>query len=297
MNRYLTHSTILYHLTRRFKSNCHDSAVSIAAGTAYHKLPRIYHSFDPTAAKDVVLSLDASHYLTVVMRLKIGQQFRIFNELHGEFVAQLKLISKKSSSVTLCQRLRSPPTSTESLPIILSFALIKKPNLKLLLSKATELGVSHFQPIVTQNTNMELDLSEPSSSWSRLLIESAEQCERLTIPTISPTIHLAQFIEKRKLDHNHVVICRERQDGEIDDRLPIIKTIHDTWSSSSSTPVDILCGPEGGFTKEEFTMLTALPNRAFVSLGPTILRAETAAVSAISCAVGVRECLTHSATL
>jgi 16S rRNA (uracil1498-N3)-methyltransferase len=168
--------------------------------------------------------------------------------------------------VLLGQQTRVP---TETLPITLYFAPIKRQRLEMLLEKATELGVTHLQPIKTQHS-MELGNIERLQA---IVLEAAEQCERLTVPKIYPLIDLKTLVAK--WDAQRILYwCLERAGS------PLLETL------DASKPIAFLTGPEGGFSQEEIAWLKEQTFVKPVSLGNTILRAETAAIVALGVAMG-----------
>jgi 16S rRNA (uracil1498-N3)-methyltransferase len=190
--------------------------------------------------------------------------------------------------------------------------------MQILLEKATELGVRDIVPVVTQNTQHQ---TENLEQFRSTLIQSAEQCERLSIPVIHDLIGLGKLLEKYKQaamsadrgvdggsSMQELLVCAERLDGADHIRgeqtaprgaaKPLLAEVQRILSAQRSAPCpvetisacdfSILIGPEGGFTEKELEQLAVHPAATLVSLGPSILRAETAALyalSTVSCAL------------
>lgn len=274
--------------------------------TIIHKLPRVYCPEINSSIKEafelnsdskpqlMITNSDVMHYLLNVMRIQEDHYFRIFNENSGEFKVKVISSNKKQGKLTIQfeQQLKDTK-SIDDLPVVLYFAPIKKTNLKTILSKATELGVSHMVPVITQNTNNLQEL-EKIHEWRKYLIESAEQCERLTIPTLYNPISLKDLGNLNNIgSHTPTIsklliakerlLCSDRNNSLwyfLQGYFDLSKTKHNHVHKSQL--LGVLCGPEGGFTKEEFELMNLWQHKDYVSLGPTILRSETAVISLLS---------------
>ena len=293
-----------------------------------HQLPRIFVESLQAGQLHSDLSGDNLHYVLNVMRLKNGNRVRVFNENIGEWLAEIRTTGPrgKNASLLLDEQLREVQSDRKGLlPCSLLVAPIKKARFKLLIEKATELGVAHIIPIITQNTQHAVD-SDSIEQFRNAAIQSAEQCERLTVPCIHDPITLQHLLDlssgnpsadsahnrlstvSRMLDSTKpLLVCAERVRvaGETEESVqgqarsaadlqaqPLLSAVqhilrhppaHHAAASSTQEPYfNILTGPEGGFTELELQKLSALPAASLVSLGPTILRAETAAVFALS---------------
>ena len=224
------------------------------------------NSLDPT----VIIALDngQTHYLKHVMRKSVSDKIVVFNGKDGEWEAEITELGKKSGHIQILLQTRE---QTESPDIKLLFAPIKLGHIDYLIEKATELGVSSISPVVTQRTVVK------RVNLDRLMkhaIEASEQCERLTVPKIDELqtleVALKNWNPERKL-----ILCDETGGG---------KPIADALSMhEEGKPYALLIGPEGGFTKDELAMLHKLPYIIPVGLGPRVLRADTAALAALSC--------------
>lgn len=209
-------------------------------------------------------------YLTKVMRQKTGDQIFVFNGCEGEFMAEIFAIEKKSLILQIGEKtseLKLAPSVT------LAFALVKNVRIDFVAAKATELGVSRFQPIITKNTIADrINLERFRANVK----EACEQCERNDFPAILPLEKLEKFLSKNSDVANKIfILCDESGHGaKAGDILPRI--------SAYDQEVIVLVGPEGGFAKEEFDQMRQLKNLHSISLGPRILRADTAIISALT---------------
>jgi len=259
------------------------------------KYPRIFLNNGLSLNNVYVLEEEQSHYISNVMRLKVGAKLRIFDNLSCEYIASISDINKKRSSlqvsVDIIEQIKNKTDKyAQPLPITLYCAPIKKQRMKLLLEKVTELGISTIVPVITQNTN---DLSGINNAEAnqKVLIESAEQSERLYVPTVLPSVKFTNFLQSISSgtspcdDVSMLLVCRERADQAVSS---IYNTLQKCYNGKSK--VGILIGPEGGFTQEEFEIMekySAMENTkvkiVFVTLGDNmLLRSETAAIVAIA---------------
>lgn len=221
----------------------------------------------PLQSNEVVkLNEDQSHYLCNVMRLDVGSPVICFNGCDGEFQCNIEVVSKKCCVLRVAARLR-PFKAVPDVWIL--FAPVKKDCTDFIIEKATELGAAKIIPVQTRYTVVERVRTE---RYSAQAAEASEQSRRLDIPKISELTTLADLLsnwdEKRCL-----YFMDETGNGQ-----PAAKV----FAASSSSPAAILVGPEGGFAAEELNLLRGLPFARAVSLGPRILRAETAVAAALS---------------
>ncbi len=208
-------------------------------------------------------------YLTKVMRQKIGDRFFIFNGLDGEFVAQITEIEKKSLSVEVGEKI----SDLKKVPnVTLAFALIKNVRIDFVAEKATELGVARFQPILTQRTIVDkINLERFSANVK----EACEQCERNDFPEIFPLKKLEKFLCEDEIEKKILILCDESGQGaKASEVLPALR--------DREKEIVVLIGPEGGFSESEFSKMRQLKNLFAISLGPRILRADTAMISALT---------------
>lgn len=227
---------------------------------------RLFLDTPLTAEASIEIERDHAHYLFNVMRLSAGETVRVFNGQDGEWEATIVEASKKRGVLRADTQTRP---QAEPPDIELIFAPIKKARTDFIVEKACELGCRSIRPVFTRYTNSErLNLPRLRAH----MVEAAEQCEGLSIPALEPPEKLSALLSK--WDERTLIFCDEaRSAPEIFTALSKL---------SPGTPVSVLIGPEGGFSPEEAKQLHALDNVIPVSLGPRILRADTAAVAAIT---------------
>lgn len=222
--------------------------------------------------EDQPLGLDhaQAHFLRSVLRLESGALLALFNGRDGEWLAEIEGLGKGWASLRLRERLREQSRDPD---LWLSFAPIKRARIDFLAEKATELGVARLLPAMTRRTNVERVKIERLAANAR---EAAEQTERLTVPEVAPPRPLEEILGDWPEDRP-LIACAEA--GEA---VPIVEHLAG-WKRDAGQPAGILTGPEGGFAPEEFELLRRHPQVSLVSLGPRILRADTAALAALAC--------------
>ncbi|HUE44908.1 MAG TPA: 16S rRNA (uracil(1498)-N(3))-methyltransferase [Aestuariivirgaceae bacterium] len=230
------------------------------------RIPRLYVDAPLATGTSVTLNRQQSHYVANVMRLKSGDALRLFNGRDGEYLCTIETAGKRDGAVTCTEqtaRHREPP----DLDYI--FAPLKHARLDYMAQKATEMGVRRLRPVFTERTisqRVNLDRLEANT------IEAAEQCNMVTVPEVLPPepldAVLANWDPSRRL-----IVCDEA--APIADPLAALKAV-------PSGPLALLVGPEGGFTEAEAETLRALAFVTAISLGPRIMRADTAAVAALA---------------
>jgi len=226
---------------------------------------RLFVPQDLAAGYGVILTLDQSRYLTSVMRQPIGAQVLLFNGRDGEWTATLTENGKRGALLKV-DELARPMALGPDLDLII--ALVKRGRVETIVEKAAELGVRRVRLTITRRTNVDF---VKLGRLDAIAMEAAEQTGRLDVPTVEDPVKLAEILDgwdpARKL-----VFCDEGGDA-----LPAIQAL-----AGSQGPAAILIGPEGGFSPEERERLRALPFVTPVSLGPRILRADTAAIAALT---------------
>ncbi|NVK19009.1 MAG: 16S rRNA (uracil(1498)-N(3))-methyltransferase [Methylocystaceae bacterium] len=228
---------------------------------------RLYAEDQLTGDKQIELSSDQAHYINNVMRLNVGDEVLLFNALDGEWAATIQESKKKRCVLQVGSKTRD----TEKMPDLwLCFAPIKKQRLDFIIEKATELGVSCLQPVITRHTIVSKIRTDRLHAQA---IEASEQCERLNIPDVKEAVSLTQLI-KDWPENRRLFVLDERGGAE-----PIDQALR----THKDGPHAFLTGPEGGFEASELDLLRKLPFVTPISLGPRILRADTAALAAISC--------------
>ena len=227
-----------------------------------YTLTRLYLDVSLTQGADVELSKEHAHYLGNVLRKGEGDSVRVFNAEFGELRAEIAVMSKGMAKLTIKEQLRAPKPC---LDIMLCFAPVRKHRTSFIVEKATELGVRTMQPVITTRTQFPKFNRQKAHLQA---IEAAEQTERLDIPEIAEPLKLEALLEG--WDASRTVIFAD----EAGDAFPVANVLK-TLSGSAA----ILIGPEGGFTPQERELLRGQTYVKAVSLGPRILRADTAALS------------------
>lgn len=227
---------------------------------------RLYVEQKLIAGASLILSEQQSHYLCNVMRLKKGSYLSCFNSTDGEFIACISVIHKKQTEIELGKQIRCPTNSPD---IWLLFSPIKKDRMDFLVEKSVELGVSALLPVITQYGITDKLKSERICAQ---MVDAAEQCERLDVPKLLPTDKLTDVL-KHWDTSRRLFFLDERGEGQ-----DCVKAFSDVGQTKSA----LLIGPEGGFSDAEADMLYQQSFVIPVSLGPRILRAETAGVAALS---------------
>ncbi len=220
-------------------------------------------------AEGALVELDGAqaNYLGHVMRLGIGAELLLFDGASGEWLARISETAKKRMMLTVERRTREP----EAIPDIwLAFAPVKRAQTDWLVEKATELGVARLIPVMTQRTVAE---RVKLGRLEAIAIEAAEQCGRTRLPEIVQPVGLKPFLHER--DEARRLYFADEAGGA------------EAAKSFAPGPALILIGPEGGFTDEERSLIRAAPNSIAISLGPRILRAETAALAALAAFMAV----------
>ncbi len=230
------------------------------------RVPRLYCEQTLDAGSELTLPREASHYLVTVLRSGDGAEVRLFNAIDGEWRCVISNANRKAARVICEERLReaTPPPDIDYL-----FAPLKSARLDDLAQKATEMGVRQLRPVITRRTvadKVNLDRMRANA------IEAAEQCNMVYVPDVAEPEKLKDVLASWP-DDRALIFCDERA-GQTS---PL-----DTLKRVKSAPLAVLIGPEGGFSEEERDMILALPNVVALSLGPRIMRADTAAVAVLA---------------
>lgn len=230
-----------------------------------HKLPRIYVDAPLEASLPVALDEQAAHHLRTVLRLGEGAQARLFNGRNGEWLARLIQRGKKHLDALPVEQLHGQPAPQAGLHLI--FAPIKKARMDFLIEKAVELGATDLHPVLTHRGEVRDIRRERLESQIR---DAAAQSERLELPKLHDLHPLDTLL------------------GAWDSAIPVMACIardSGTAPPAQVLPPDgpraVLIGPEGGFTTEETALMARYQWLSPVSLGDTVLRAETAALAAL----------------
>jgi 16S rRNA (uracil1498-N3)-methyltransferase len=225
-------------------------------------LPRLFVRVPLSEGAHVELHAPQTNYLGNVLRLGVGDDLLVFDGQSGEWLARIAEAGKKRMTLTVERLTRE----SETIPDVwLAFAPVKRAATDWLVEKATELGAARLVPVITQRTIAERVKLERLET---IAIEAAEQCGRTRLPEITEPVGLKQLLERR--DAARRLYFADESGGE------------PAADAFTPTPALILVGPEGGFTDDERSLIRAAPNATAISLGPRILRAETAALAALA---------------
>lgn len=232
---------------------------------------RLFVEADLAAGIEAPLDDAQFHYLRNVMRRPDGATLLLFNGRDGEWKARLAARGKKSAVAEVEVRTREQEQEPD---IWLCFAPVKRARIDYIAEKATELGVSVLQPILTRHTAVErVNVTRLRAN----AIEAAEQTERLSVPQIRDSLDLASLLNSWPAGRC-LLMCDETGGG-----LPIVEALSGLDATSRAAPWAIIVGPEGGFAEAELTALRRIKDVMSVGLGPRILRADTAALAALAC--------------
>ncbi len=239
---------------------------AMSAGRA---MPRLFVDGPLSAGGRLELSRAQAHYVRDVMRRAPGDSVLLFNGRDGEWRAAIE-IDRRGCAATAVEQTR--PQAPEP-DLWLVFAPVKRAPLDLVAGKATELGVSALWPVFTRRTAVgRVNLARLRANC----IEAAEQCRRLTAPDCFAPVRLEEALADWP-DERRIVLCDESGAGQ-----PVAGALA-AAGAGAGRPWAVITGPEGGFDPAEAAALAALPGVVRVSLGPRILRAETAAIAALAC--------------
>jgi 16S rRNA (uracil1498-N3)-methyltransferase len=225
---------------------------------------RLYVPHDLSAGAPLDLDEGQSRYLAAVMRQAVGDSVAVFNGRDGEWRATIAKVGKRA--VTLDVEAQTRPQATGS-DLDLIIALVKRARLETIVEKAAELGARRVRPVITERTNADHTRVERLRA---IATEASEQTGRLDVPSVAEPVKLERVLADWE-DGRRLLFCDEAGDAP-----PVLE------AATGSGPWAILIGPEGGFSGKEREALRALPFATPASLGPRILRADTAAISALT---------------
>jgi 16S rRNA (uracil1498-N3)-methyltransferase len=226
--------------------------------------PRLHVDVPLAAGATLTLPPPQSHYLAQVMRRQPGDVVRLFDGASGEWAAQVVSVGKKAVVVNL--ESQSAPQEAVA-DLWLCAAPLKRGRIDWVAEKACELGVARFVPVITRRTIVDkLNLDRLRAH----MVEAAEQCGRTALPMMVEPVTLAALL--KDWPGGRTLVFADESGGE-----PLAELC-----ARTPAPAAILIGPEGGFTPEERAAIRAIPEARAASLGPRILRADTAAVAAVA---------------
>ena len=204
-----------------------------------------------------------SHYLAKVMRLKVGEFFSLFNQ-SGEWEAEIDEISKGIVKFTVTKHLRSEENSKE---VWLAFSPIKSNYFNFMIQKSTELGITKFLPIIFDRTIVR---KINTQRLEKIIIEAAEQSNRINVPIIEKPQNLKSFLSKNNNKMNLIFTDLNSKNKKLD------------LNKLNDKPICIIIGPEGDFSESEREEILSYEGVNSIKISENILRSETAAISAIS---------------
>lgn len=236
----------------------------------FSNLHRIYINVPLTQNKSLYLDSKYVSYLSTVLRLKIGGQFRIFNEIDGEFITQIIEIQKKYLIIEIKQFLRKP----NFLPsLCLGLSVIKLNKMFDALMMAVQLGVTEITPLLTDRSQIR-DIN--IERLSRCVIEATEQAELFAPPQIHSPLPIEEYNNFQNCDL--IIYANEKE--EVKNSINTISIFPEK--------IALIIGPEGGFSEEEFMMFKRWDKAHSISLGSTVLRTETAVAAALAQIILIR---------
>jgi len=230
---------------------------------------RLHVTSPLAAAAAVAPTLDQSRYLTQVMRLKAGDDLLVFNGRDGEWRCTVAEVLKKGVILRAEEQVR-PQTFGPDLELIVS--VVKKARVETIVEKAAELGARRVRLVLTKRTNADRIRLDRLDAIAE---EAAEQTGRMDVPAVGDPIKLDALLDGWETGRR-LMFCDETGGA------PAISALAAAGAGAQEQKWSILIGPEGGFSPEEGERLRSLPFTTAVSLGPRILRADTAAIAAMT---------------
>ncbi|MEM7069178.1 MAG: 16S rRNA (uracil(1498)-N(3))-methyltransferase [Pseudomonadota bacterium] len=230
------------------------------------KSQRLFVEDDLTNGKTFEATREQANYLLNVLRLKDGEQILVFNGRDGEWQVEIKASGRKKCELRPTCQIRTQP---EPYSLVYCFAPLKQARLDYMIQKAVEMGVGVLQPVITQFTQVRT-INEKRIRANA--IEAAEQCGIINLPEIREPIKLeaiGQFVSAEATLYFCDETANQSRTSSAD-------------QASRETRNILLIGPEGGFSDEERKLIDTFPNLVRLGLGPRILRADTAAIAALS---------------
>ena len=230
------------------------------------KAPRLFVEAHIAPGPEIACALGQANYLVNVLRLRAGALVRVFNGRDGEWLAEITAAKRGKCTLAARERLRAQETPPD---IEYLFAPLKKARLDYMVQKATEMGVAALRPVMTAYTVAErVNLERMRAN----AIEAAEQCNILWVPEVAHPQSLREVLADWQAERR-LIFC--------DEAAPVASPIA-ALSAVARGPLAVLVGPEGGFNAEERTVLREADFTVPISLGPRVMRADTAAVAALA---------------
>ena len=229
---------------------------------------RIFIEKNIRIESEIVLSKSQSHYLKNVMRKKEEEKIFIFNSYDGEWLAKLRYVNKELRLIPTNQTRKA--TESFHVDIWICFGVIKPRNIGYLIEKTTEIGVNNFFPLKTEfSENIKLNYSR----LNKIAIEATEQSENINVPKIDEVTKLKDFFTKIDSDRK-IIMCDEKKKNN-----SIMKIL----GKNKFKKLAIFIGPVGGWSKNDMKEFLNQKEVFFISLGNSLLKADTAAIYALSC--------------
>lgn len=233
---------------------------------------RLFVDDDLAAGAGVELSAAQAHYLEHVLRMARGADIFLFNGRDGEWRAAIDSMGRKACTALVTEQSHEHQIGTD---LWLLFAPVKRAPIDFTAAKATELGVSLLWPVLTEYTAVSRVNTDRLHANA---VEAAEQCGRITVPEIREPAPLDRALDRWPAARR-ILLCDESGAG-----APVADALKaEGGDGEGPGPWAVLIGPEGGFSRSELDGLRKLPFVVSVGLGPRLLRADTAALSALTC--------------
>ncbi len=230
------------------------------------KSERLYVDAPLETGVSILCTRDQRNYLCNVLRLKTGDQILVFNGRDGEWRTSLSEVAKRTCTLTAIEKVRQ---QHDGPPITYLFAPLKRARLDYMVQKAVEMGVATLTPVMTRHTIVDrVNLERMRAN----VIEAAEQCGVLRLPTVEQPVTLDAVL-KSWPPGDPLIFCDEGADTA---------NPANVLSQLKPGPLAVLIGPEGGFSPAERDAILRHPAATNISLGPRIMRADTAAVAALA---------------
>ena len=217
-----------------------------------------------------------AHHLMHVMRAKAGQEVTVVDD-EGS-VARMEMTAFREDAVTLVLKERLAANTESPLELVLAQCLLKADKMDYVVQKAVELGVTEIVPVKSHNCVVRYDAKKAAARqarWQKIAEEAAKQCGRTALTEVTPIMDLSNLLKENSgMEDTEIVFCYENEDET---------TVKSCLQAAKGKRLILLIGPEGGFTLDEAQAVQEAGGKA-VTLGPRILRAETAAVAAVTVA-------------
>ncbi|MGD2079703.1 MAG: 16S rRNA (uracil(1498)-N(3))-methyltransferase [Nitrospirota bacterium] len=229
-------------------------------------MPRLFLPSEIDPQREVLITGEEAHYLLAVLRMKAGEEFSLFDPSGRHFRARISRAGRKDAAAELLAEL--PPARDPARPVVLVQGMLKSDKMDLVVRKSTELGVSRIVPVVAERSQVRR--TRKGERWRKVAREASRQCFRTSVPEVDEPLGMAEFLSSAEGFEGFVFW----EGGG--------SSLGEAWQlKPSSEPLVVAIGPEGGFTEEEVDLARRKGLEA-KSLGERILRAETAAVAALT---------------